>query len=67
MVLNKELVNYQDKLYWIYRKVKASSIREGFINDVKIYWNCDIVLKNRNQTDEMLLFLREIPEAEIVS
>ena len=62
----KELVNYQDKLYWIYRKVRASSIKEGFINDVRDLWMCDIVLRNRNQNDDILLFLREIEEAKIV-
>lgn len=68
MILSaKELINYQDKLYWVYRKTKASSIREGFINDIKELWHCDLVLKNRNQSDEILLFLREIPEAEVVS
>jgi hypothetical protein len=65
MFLNKELVQYNNKLYWVYRKFKSSSIKEGKINDVKDLWNCDIVLKTRNDSDE-LLFLREIPEIELV-
>lgn len=66
MFLNKELVQYNNKLYWIYRKFKSSSIKEGKINDVRDLWNCDIVLKMRNDSDE-LLFLREIPEIELVN
>lgn len=65
-LLNKELINYQNKLYWVYKKVKQNQIKEGFVNDVKEFWNCDIVLKHRNSEDEYLLFMREIPEAELV-
>lgn len=64
-LLNKELVNYQDKLYWVYRKVKASSIKEGHANDVKEFWLCDLVVRNKN--DDYLVFLREIPTVEIIS
>ena len=38
-MLSKELVKYQDKLYWVYRKVKASVIKEGYVNDLKEFWN----------------------------
>ena len=65
-LLNKELINYQNKLYWVYKKVKQTQIKEGFVNDVKEFWGCDIVLKHRNSEDEYLLFMREIPEAELV-
>jgi hypothetical protein len=66
LISGKELITYQDRLYWIYRKVKFSSIKEGYVNDVKIFWNCDLVVRSRNQNDETLLFLREIEEAKIV-
>ena len=62
----KEFVNYDNKLYWIYRKIKSNQIKEGFVQNIKEYWNCDIVIKNRNQEDEILFFLREIPEVELV-
>jgi hypothetical protein len=65
-MLSKELVKYQDKLYWIYRKVKSSTIKEGHVNDVKEFWNCDVAVRNRNQNDDIILFLREIPEATLV-
>ena len=61
----KEFVNYQDKLYWIYRKVKQSQIKEGSVTDLKDFWLCDVVVKSRNQNDELLLFLREIEDALI--
>lgn len=66
-MLNKELVNYQDKLYWVYRKIKHSQVKEGSVNDLKEFWYCDMVVRNRNQQDDTLLFLREISEAKIVS
>lgn len=66
-MLNKELVNYQDKLYWVYRKIKHSQVKEGSVNDLKEFWYCDMVVRNRNQQDDTLLFLREIEEAKIVS
>jgi hypothetical protein len=65
-MLSKELVKYQDKLYWVYRKVKASVIKEGYVNDLKEFWNCDVAVRNRNQNDDIILFLREIPEAVLV-
>ena len=61
-----ELVNYQDKLYRVYRKINKNRIKEGFINNVKEAWHCDIVLKNKNQEDETLMFLIEIPDAIVV-
>lgn len=65
-ILNKELINYQNKLYWIYRKVKLNHIKEGFVNEVKSYWNCDLVIRNRNLQDETLFFLREISDVELI-
>jgi len=64
---NLEIVNYQDKLYYIYRKYPKNGIKDGFINDVKELWHCDIVLKKKNeQDDETLMFLVEISDANIV-
>ena len=38
------------------------------ITELKEYWLCDIVLKQKtSQNSEVLMFLREIPEAEIIS
>ena len=66
MMLNKELVNYQDKLYWVYRKVKQEHIKEGSISDVKDFWHCDIVVRHLANNDNLLFFLVEIPDAELV-
>ena len=66
-MLKKELVNYQDKLYWVDRRIKHSQVKEGSVNDLKEFWYCDMVVRNRNQQDDTLLFLREIEEAKIVS
>jgi hypothetical protein len=66
-MLPKEYVTYQDKLYWIYRKVKQTQIKEGMITDLKDFWMCDVVVKSRNQNDELLLFLREIEEVKVIT
>lgn len=61
-----EKVNYQNKLYYVYRKINANSIKDGHILDVRDAWHCDTVLKTKNQEEEMLIFLIEIPDAIIV-
>ena len=66
-MLPREYINYQDKLYWIYRKVKHHQVKEGSVNDLKEFWTCDIVIKSRNQNDDTLLFMREIEDAIISS
>ena len=65
-MLPKEYVNYQDKLYWVFRKVKHSQVKEGSITDLKNFWMCDVVVRNRVNNDDTLLFMREIEEAKIV-
>lgn len=66
-MLNKELVNYQDKLYWIYKRVKQNHIKEQFIQEIKELWLCDIVVKHKLNNDDTLLFLKEIPEVEVLN
>ena len=61
-----ELVNYNNKLYYVYRKIGVNRIKDGYVNNVKEAWHCDIVLKNKNQDVETLLFLIEISDAVIV-
>lgn len=63
-MLPREFVKYQDKLYWVYRKVNVTQIKEGYTNDVKELWYCDVVIKNTN--NNVLLFLRLVEDAEIV-
>jgi len=67
LISGKELITYQNKLFWVYRKVRLGAIKEGYINDVKQFWGCDVVVKSRNVNDETLLFLKEIEDAIIVS
>jgi hypothetical protein len=66
-MLPREYVNYQDKLYWVYRKVNQSQVKEESVSDLKDFWMCDIVIKSKNQNNNTLLFMREIEEAIIVS
>ena len=60
------MVVYQNKLYYVYKKLRSSQIKEGYLNEVKEFWGCDVVVKNKIQQDENLLFLREIEEAQVV-
>lgn len=66
-MLNKELVQYQDKLFWVYRRVKSTQIKEGSVSDLRDFWLCDVAVKSRNNNDDFILFLREIEEAKIIS
>jgi hypothetical protein len=66
-MIPKEFVQYQNKLYWVYRKVKQHQVKEGLVSDLRDFWMCDVVVKSRNQNDEILLFMREVEDAIIVS
>jgi hypothetical protein len=66
-MLPREYVNYDNKLYWVYRKVNQSQVKEGSVSDLKDFWMCDMVIRNKNQNNDTLLFMREIEEAIIVS
>jgi hypothetical protein len=63
----KEFVNYQNRLFWVYRKIEQSKVKMEYINELKEFWGCDTVLKQKTpQSSEVLLFLREIPEAIVI-
>lgn len=65
-MLCKELINYQNNLYWVYRKVKETQIKPEYITQVRDFWGCDTVLKQNNTQEKYLLFLMLIPEAEVL-
>lgn len=65
-MIKKELVNYQNRLFWIKRRVRENHINSEYITPLKEYWMCDIVLRQNNNSDGYLLFLVEIPDAQIV-
>ena len=48
-MLPREYVNYDNKLYWVYRKVNQSQVKEGSVSDLKEFWMCDMVIRNKNQ------------------
>jgi len=64
---NYEYVQYQDKLYYVYRKFKHNQIKEQYIQEIKDLFLCDIVLKQKNQDNDLLIFLREVVELEILN
>lgn len=59
-MLNKELINYKDELYWVYRRVKEQRVKDP--STLREYWLCDIALRS----GEDLLFCRHIPDAKII-
>lgn len=67
-MFRKELFNFQDKLYFIERKIKETQVKSELIEDLKKYWGCDNVVRQtyRQTNENFLLFLKEIPEAEIL-
>lgn len=66
MIPRYELIHFNDKLYYVYRRVPENQIKEGKLNDLKEYWMCDLVVRNKKADDNILTFLREIPDAEII-
>jgi hypothetical protein len=67
-MLCKELFNFQDKLFYIDRKIKESHLHYDFINELKSFWKIDTVVKQNSKTpnEGYYLFLVEIKEAEII-
>jgi hypothetical protein len=61
MILNKQLVEFNGELYWVYRKVKVEQVKDATL--LKDFWRCDIALKQQ----EWIWFCRHIPEAVIES
>ena len=62
----KEMITYQNRLFWIYRKINPELVKEDRVQDLKEFWHCDMVLKQKTNHNDVFIFLREIPEAEIV-
>ena len=62
----KEFINYQNNLYWVYRKVKEHQIKPEYITHLRDFLGGDTVLKQNNTQEKYLLFLMLIPEAEVL-
>ena len=67
-MIQREYINFQDKLYYLYRKIRSSEVKEEDIQELKEHWHCDIVIKNKtqNEGEEILYYLVLIPEATII-
>lgn len=64
--MKEEMINHNNNLYVVYRKIRQSRINEKDVSTLKELWFCDIVLKRKNQEDDYYYFLREISDAIIV-
>lgn len=61
-------INHEDKLFYLYRKVKKRFLKINSneeINLLNAYWFCDKVLSKFEDNEEVLYFVREISEAEV--
>ena len=67
-MLCKELFNFQNKLFYIDRRIKESHISQDSINELKSIWKIDTVVRqnSKNTNESFYLFLKEIKDAEIV-
>jgi hypothetical protein len=63
----QEFITYNDKLYVIYRKLKNGRVKDEYLDNIKDIWNCDLVLKSKQQDLLHILFLREIKDAEVLN
>ena len=59
--IKKELITFQDKLYYIVKIVKESD--RPIVDNLKEYLQADIVLKK----EEKFFFLRNIPDLDIIT
>lgn len=62
-----EYLNYQNKLYYIFKRVNSNRIKSEHIQEIKNFWLCDIVLKYNQHNEDVFIFLREVSELEILS
>jgi hypothetical protein len=67
MSLCKELINYNDKLFYLYRKIKETDIDPKFVGDLKEFWGCSMVIKQIQRQTNMshYLFIIEIEDVII--
>lgn len=65
MTICTEFINYNNKLYTIYRKLKSGRVKEEYLNEIKEFWGCDLVLKSKKQEQIEVLFLREVEDAKL--
>lgn len=61
-MINKQIINFNDNLYFIKRKFHEESVKPEKIQELKELLEATIVLKK----DGWLLYCELIPEAEIV-
>ena len=67
-MLCKELFNFQNKLFYIDRRMKESSVPQNMINELKSIWEIDMVVRQNSKqtTENYYLFLKEIKDAEVI-
>lgn len=59
--IKKELITFQDKLYYVVKIVRESD--KPNVDNLKEYLQADIVLKK----EEKFFFLRNIPDLDIIT
>jgi hypothetical protein len=65
-MINHEIVKHNDKLYFVFRKYKASHIKQDKILELMKLLECDIVLK-KNEQESILFYLKEIVDLDVLN
>ena len=65
-MFNREIVNYDNKVYMVYRKLPVKRFNTAHTDELMEVWYCDITLRNTEENNDYMYFLREIKDAEIV-
>lgn len=66
-MFNKEVISYENKVYWVYRRFISSKLNESKLPDLTSFWECDLHLKTSvGDGVSEYFFLKVIPEAEII-
>lgn len=66
MTITTEFINYNNKLYTVYRTLKQGRVKDEYLNDIKEMWHCDLVVKSKTEDNVKVLFCREVKDAELV-
>lgn len=64
--LSKEFVDYKGKLYWVYRRIKQTTLVKGGLDVIKESYFCDHVLKYGDEQNGHYVFLREVSDVEVL-
>lgn len=67
-MINHELIKYNNKLFFLYRKFKTHHVKSDKIHDLMYLLECNLVLKKTTEQNvEYLYYLKEVPDLEVLN